>query len=298
MTPFSAIDLEKLPASDIVETLDFEDILAEMLTDLRERRPELTIDLESDPIYGILEVAAYREMHTRARINDASRAVMLAYAQKNDLDNLAAFFSVERQVVSPGDPDATPPVDPVLELDTRLRSRTQLSLEGHSTAGPVGSYIFHALAADPLVKDVDVDSPRPAEVVVTVLSSEGEGLPSDALLATVEAHLNAEDVRPLTDLVTVQAPTILRYSVIAELFLFVGPDSEVVRVAAEKAVRDYVEARHRLGHDITLSGLYAALHQPGVQRVVLADPIEDLIVQSNQAAWPENILVIVSGRDE
>lgn len=92
MTPFSAIDLEKLPSPNVVESLDFEMILAEMLDDLRERNPEISITLENDPIYKILEVAAYREMSLRVRINFASRTVMLAYAVKVDLDNLAAFF--------------------------------------------------------------------------------------------------------------------------------------------------------------------------------------------------------------
>lgn len=297
MTSFSAIDLEKLPAPNIIENLDFETILESMLNDLRTRSPELNINVESDPVYKILEVAAYREVLLRSRINDASRAVMLAYAIDDDLENLAAFFDVERQLVSPGDPTTIPPTLPVFESDSRLRTRTQLSLEGHSTAGPIGSYRFHALAADPRVKDVDIASPSPGEVVVTILSTENMGVPNTELLALVDSLLNDEDVRPLTDHVTVQAASIVSYNVIAELILFSGPDSSVVQKAANDALNNYVNAQHQLGRDITLSGIYAALHQPGVQRVNLTEPISDLVIQPHQAAWPTNINITFGGRD-
>lgn len=298
MSGFSAIDLTKLPVPDIVEPLDFETILSEMTADLQSRDPAFNALVESDPAIKILEVAAYRELLLRARINDASRAVMLAYATGNDLDHLAAFFGVVRQVVDPGDADAIPPVPATFESDDRLRKRTQLSLEGHSTAGPVGSYIFHALAASPAVKDVDVTSPSPGRVVVTLLSTDNEGFPSDELTDIVADKLNDKSVRPLTDDVSVQKAEIIHYIVSAELILYEGPDSEVVRQTADEHVRQYVEQHHLLGNDITFSGLYAALHQEGVQRVILQEPSTDIVVASHQAAWCVSVSVTVSGRDE
>ncbi len=298
MSGFTAIDLAKLPSPEVVEQLDYEQILATMLSDLRNRDDQFTAIVESDPAYKILEVAAYRETLLRARINDASRAVMLAYARKSDLDNLAAFFGVERQLVDPGDNEVIPPVPPTYENDNRFRKRVQLSLEGHSTAGPVGSYVFHSLTASAQVKDVDISSPSPGEVVVTVLSDDGEGVPSNELLAAVEKTLNAEDVRPLTDHLTVQAADILTYQVEASLVLYTGPDSEIVRGVAKQAVTDYVIRHHLLGNDITLSGLYAALHQEGVQRVDLISPLNDFVVAPHQAAWCTKISITDGGRDE
>lgn len=298
MSAFTAIDLEKLPPPEVVEPLDFESIYAEMLADLEIRWPEFTADRESDPVVKILESAAYREMILRARINDASRSVMLAFALKNDLEHISAFYGVERQQVTPGDPDAIPPVLPTYENDVRLRQRTQLSPEGHSTAGPVGSYIFHALAADPFVNDVDVVSPTPGNVVVTILSTENTGVPSAAVLDNVLSYLNADDIRPLTDRVTVNAAIIIPYVIDATLFLFDGPDGEVVRRSAEHAIQEYVSNRHRLGHDIALSGIYAALHQPGVQRVELTSPTDNIVIQPYQAAWNTRITINVGARSE
>ena len=77
-----------------------------------------------------------------------------------------------------------------------------------------------------------------------------------------------------------------------------GHPQEVIRLAAEAAVTAYVAAHHKLGHDITLSGLYAALHQPGVQKVALAAPVADLVVAANAASYCTGIVVAIGGTDE
>lgn len=300
MSGFSAIELSRLPFPGVVETLDFEKILEDMKCDLLRREPSLieALELESEPLTQLLEVFAYRELLLRARINDATQAVMLAYAKGADLDNLAALFGVSRLVVEEGEPEAQPPAPPTYEDDERLRHRVQLSLEGHSTAGPRGSYVFWGLSASPRVKDIEVQSPAPGDVEVTVLSTEGSGEADEELLFEVYVTLNCQDVRPLTDRVTVRAAKIIPYQVQASLTLYDGPDGEVVRQAAEKAANDYVIEHHRLGHDITLSGLYAALHQPGVQRVTLTQPTADVVVLPNQAAYCSALNVSMGGRNE
>jgi phage-related baseplate assembly protein len=294
MNPFNAIDLSKLPAPSVVEVLDFEVILAEMLDDLRERLPDYTNTLESDPVYKILEVAAYREMLLRARINDASRSVMLAFARSSNLDQLAAFYGVERLVIEAGDESVIPPRLPVLEDDERFRRRVQLRLEGYTTAGPRGAYSFHAMTADPRVKDVDVDSPSPGEVLITILSNEGDGVPTDDLLLAVNDYLNADTLRPLTDFVTVQAPTLKLYRVVAELDLLDGPDSGLVQRASQQNTQDYLSELNRLGQDITLSGLYAALHTEGVARVNLLEPLTDIAIASHEVGVNDFVSITLS----
>lgn len=91
------IDINKLPAPQIVEELDYETILTAMRAKLAELLPDWTAsDLESDPANKVLEVAAYREMLMRQRVNESVRACMLAFARSTDLDHLAANFGVER----------------------------------------------------------------------------------------------------------------------------------------------------------------------------------------------------------
>lgn len=298
MSQFTAINLALVAPPDVIEPLDFELILAEMLADLLERAPELDAQVESEPFMKLLEVCAYRELQLRARINDAARAVMLPYSAGTDLENLGSLFGVERLEISPADMTAIPPVAAVYESDSDFRYRIQLSLEGLSTAGPEGAYIYHALSADGQVLDASATSPSPGQVVITVLSRTGTGVPSAPLLANVLAKLSDESVRPLTDYVQVQAATIVQYQVSATLYFYAGPDREVIMANALAALEAYTNGQHRLGLDVTLSGIYAALHQPGVQRVDLASPAANLVVNRQSASYCTAINLSDGGLDE
>jgi len=295
---FTQIDLSELPAPEVIETLDYEAILGAMVADLQARDPTFSALVESDPAYKILEICAYRELILRERVNDAARAVMLATATGTDLDNLAALLGVSRLTIDAGDPAAIPPIGPTMERDADFRRRTQLALEGFSTAGPVGGYLFHALGADADVLDASVQSVTPGEVQVTVLSRTGDGTPSQSVLSAVEAALSGAAVRPLSDAVVVQAASVVTYSMAATLYFYDGPDRAEVLSAAETAAQAYADAQHRLGRDVTLSGIYAALHRPGVQRVELTAPATSVAVGANAASYCVSISLTDGGLDE
>ncbi|KXA71047.1 baseplate assembly protein [Bordetella hinzii] len=282
------IDLSLLPPPSVVEPLDFETVLATIKADVLAIAPELAdvLALESEPATKLCEVFAYRELLLRARINNAARATMLAHAEEGDLDNLAALFGVQRL---PG------------EKDARLRQRTQLSLEGYSTAGPTLSYVYHALSASTDVRDVWVDSPVPGTVRTVVLAEESEenprGVPGQALLDAVQANISADDKRPLCDTALTVAAQVLDYEVAASLVFQsgLGPGEQVLLAAAKDAALAYAQEQFRLGYDITVSGLKAALRQPGVSRVnIISPPMPDtedveqqdilIAVENDQAA--------------
>ncbi|MBF0169321.1 MAG: baseplate J/gp47 family protein, partial [Alphaproteobacteria bacterium] len=185
------VDLSKLPVPDAIETLDYEAILAARKAHMVELFAAAGVmadwnpDLESDPIVIMLQENAYREVTLRARVNDGIRAVMLASALGADLEGLGAWYGVERLTVTPADNNAVPPVAAVMESDDRLRRRIQLAPEGFSTAGPVGAYLFHGLSADADVLDCSITRPKAGDVLVTVLSTIGDGTASPELLAQV-----------------------------------------------------------------------------------------------------------------
>lgn len=286
MTAFSAIDLSKLPAPDLIETVDFETVLQACRDYLAEVAPDLADSLlESDPASKVLEVLAYRELLLRQRINEAARGVLLAAAGGADLDQLGAWWGVSRLLLDAGDPEAVPPVAPTYESDDAFRSRIQLALEGYTSAGPIGAYTFHALSAHGQVKSVSVTSPVAGDVLVTVLGTEDDGTPSAVVLTAVEAALNDQDVRPLCDTVTVQAATIVNYTVTAVLTIGSGPDAATVLASAQAAVETYVAAQHKVGARVALSGLYQALHQPGVEFVTLTLPAADITPTATEAAY-------------
>jgi len=276
----SQLDLSELPAPEAIEPLDYETIFAEMLADLRRFDPVFDALVESDPAYKVLQVVAYRELLLRAKENDKVRSVMLAFATGGNLDQIGANKGVVRLAN---------------ETDADFRKRIQLSPEGYTTAGSEGSYVFHGLSASPDVKDIQAVSPNPGEVVVYVLSRTGNGTAAAPLLATVDAALSADTVRPLTDQVTVESADVTTYAITAELTIFPGPDAEIVRAAAEAAVRAYASAVHRLGYDVTLSGLYAALHREGVQGVTLTAPTANLVAGLGEAYFANAFTVTVAG---
>lgn len=291
---FTVVDLSQLPAPNVVETLDFETILSAMIADLQERDPTFTALVESDPAYKILEVCAYRELLMRQRVNEAAKAVMLAYATGSDLDQLGANVGVQRQVITPADDTTVPPTPAVMESDEDFRARIQLSPEGYTTAGSEGSYVFHGLGADADVKDIQAISPEPGKVTVYVLSRTGDGTAPAETIAAVASTLNGETIRPMTDEVTVLSANIVNYTITAELTLFPGPDANVVLQSAIDAVTAFAEAQRRIGYDVTLSGLYHALHQPGVQNVSLTSPTASLVLGDGQASYCTAINVTVA----
>lgn len=294
------IDLARLPVPSVIEVIDFETIYADRKARLISLYPAdqqaevaATLQLESEPMAILLQENAFREVVLRQRINDAARAVMLAYAQGADLDNLAALLDVERLTITPADAENN--IAAVMESDADLRKRVQLAPEGFSVAGPEGAYISASLKADGRVLDAAVKSPTPGAVLVTVLSRVGDGTAPGDLIAAVAASLNAEDVRPLTDAVTVQTAQIVGYQVQATVYTFPGPDSAVVLAAARTQLDAYVADCHRLGREVVISGIHAALHVAGVERVVLALPAADIHVTDTQAPYCTGIAITYGG---
>ncbi|MDT9886727.1 baseplate assembly protein [Klebsiella pneumoniae] len=299
------IDLSQLPPPVVVEPLDFETLFAQRKAAFIAMYPEdeqeeiaSTLELESEPITMLLEENCYRELLLRQRVNEAARAVMLAYSTDSDLDNLAVNFNVERLTIQEEDDSVTPPIEAVMESDADLRTRTQQAFEGLSVAGPTAAYEFWGRSADGRVADISAVSPTPACVTISVLSREGDGTASDDLLSVVAAALNDEEVRPVADRVTVQSAEIVPYQIDATLYIYPGPEAEPVRQASEQQLQAYIAAQNRLGRDIRLSAIYAALHVEGVQRVELAQPVADIVLSDYQASHCTEYTITVGGYDE
>lgn len=288
MKTFTPIDLAQLPDPKVVEQLDYEQILEQRKAALLALWPEAEraeiaarMALESDPLNKLLQENAYRELVWRQRVNEAALATLLAKARGADLDQVAANYNVHRLVVTP----ATDQAPAVMEGDDALRERAQMAFEGLSTAGPRNAYVYHARSADGRVADATAVSPAPAEVVVTVQALAGDGSAPADLLAGVLAALSDEDVRPVADRVTVQGAQILPYSVTATLYLAsTGPEAEPILAAAEARCRALVNARRRLGVEVSASAVHAALHVEGVRKVQL-NGWADIVPTAYQAGY-------------
>ncbi|EMB8996701.1 MULTISPECIES: baseplate assembly protein [Enterobacter] len=296
---YDVINLSALAVPDAIVVPDAADIFTRWLARLRELDPEFDALVESDPAYKQGEINAYQLTLAFQRVNDAVRAVFLASARGADLDQIGAGFNVSRLVINPGDPDAVPPVDPVYEDDDAFRERIQLSWAQLNTAGARNAYRFHAKSADNDVLDADAYGPethnRPGEVDVYVLSRTGNGEASPGLTEKVMSELSADEVRPLTDYVSVKSATIVSYAVTAELDIPDGPDAQTVLEHAISTLTSYTLLSHRINGLVPLSAIYAALQQPGVSRVRLISPVADLEAAAGQAPWCSAINVTRKG---
>lgn len=173
------------------------------------------------------------------------------------------------------------------ETDEALYERMQESVEAYTTAGPAGAYIYHAKSASALISDVTASSPSAGVVDIRVLL-EGGVLPDSELLGIVSAALNDDRIRPLTDQVTVSAPTAVSFDV--AFTYYVSSDSGMSLTAAaeavDRAVEDYISWQTaKIGRDINPSYLIQLVMQAGVKRVEVTSPVYTQL-SSTQAAQP------------
>ncbi len=283
----AAIDLAAFPPPEAVETLDFEAILAAVMADAQARFDAAGIAydvgaLETDPVKIVAEAASYREMLLRARVNDAIRANLLAFARGVDLDHLAAFYDAARL------PD---------EGDDRFRLRTQLIIQGRSTGGTEPRYRAVALGASLRVADAAVyrvgTSPR---IQIAVIAAANNGVADAGLLALVAAAVNASAVRMVNDTIEVIAAVTNTVNVAARIWLLPDTSAAIVEALVPAIRADWV-AEGGLGFDLTREWLLARLMKTGVQRVEIVTPDENVIVSPGRAVALGAVTLTLMGRD-
>lgn len=270
MSRFSAVnlDLSRLQSPQAIRGLGYESILAQRMERLRELLDAAGIEydalgLESDPAAKLQETDAYRELLNISAINDAVRSGFIAFAVGSDLDHLGAFYGTARH-------DG--------ESDADYRRRILLAPEAFSAAGTQGAYMYHALAADPRVRHVDAWSPAPGQVIVAIQSREGKGRASDELVEKVRLYLSREDIKPLTDALSVRSASIIDYEIELTGFILPGPAPDTVREDMVASIEAMTLARKTPSRDVPLSAIKAAAHVGPVDRVVVNRPTSDVIV--------------------
>jgi phage-related baseplate assembly protein len=258
---------------DVVEVPDFAVLRAAWLARYAELRQIDVSELnDNDPAVHILEVGAYREMLAIARHNDAVRATYLSHAFGQQLDDLGAdpFYDLERLVMDEGDPDAVPPVPPLMESDDAYRQRLALAPSSRSVAGPSGAYEVLAKSAFAGILDVRVTSPAPSEILIEVLHDDAD----TEILDAVEAAVSADDKRPLTDLVTVEFADKEAATLNITLYVPDGPDLSAVEAAALargnqilQPIAKRVRSVEKLLEGSSIDGIAGACIVPGVRSI-------------------------------
>jgi phage-related baseplate assembly protein len=274
-------DLSLLPAPGVVEDLKYESILSrqrakfmEVWQAVRLAYPEAVLPaydvelLETDPATIGNEAETYRETVLRARINDAVRANLLAFATGSDLDHLGAFYDVLRMTD---------------ERDDRFASRIILAIQGRSTGGTEPRYRFIALSADIGVADAIVYTQGRSPLIrVAVYSTAPDGVASPALLAKVNAALQAPDVKMVNDTIEVASAVRKVVDIAADYWLLPEASVDTSTVAEDNLRTSWLGIRS-LGRDLTVAWWTSKLMVPGMHKVAPIAPIADTIANPAEA---------------
>jgi phage-related baseplate assembly protein len=319
--PFHDKDLALLPPPQVLEGIDYEQLLARRKNNVNALQPLLLdtsgkptvmpatlvetdtesywkipldaaaglyyLDLESDPATRLLQADTYHELLFRQRVNESALATMPAFATGSDLDHIALRYGITRLTVTP----ATNTTPAVLETDGAFRVRMLLAIEGFARGGSQGWYLFNTLSASGKVKDAHVYSPTPCDITITVLSHDGDGTASAELLETVRTAIHDRHTRVLGDRITIRSAEVLHYSLSADVWMYPGPSSDTVLKAINTAFTRYRAQSERIGHWVAQSGVDAALHQPGVYRAVVTSPALPLQIATHQAPYCDGLTI-------
>ena len=287
----STVDFSQLLPPSLITELSYEAIFTKRkesfisLYDASEQQAvrEL-LQRESEPVVKLLQENAYLEMLYQAKCNADARSLLLAYAEKSDLDHLALTeYGLTRLVVTPANNTVIPPIDTVYESDERLRERCLLSFDGMNTAGSANAYRYFTLSADGRVDGIKVRSdeanPYLLDIVITQVDSlNGEA--SAELITAVQKVLDPDHVRPVCDRPTVKSSSATNYQIEAQLYVGKNAEDALLLEAANIRLDKYIKNAQKNGESIYRSAIFAALHVDGIQRVVITSPENDLVMDS------------------
>ena len=158
--------------------------------------------------------------------------------------------------------------------DDEFYNLLMTSTDAWSAAGPIGAYKYFAKSVSSDIADVVVNSPDPGEVAIYALMSDGTKA-SSAVKALIAAACNDDQVRPLTDTVSVEDPTEVSYDITLTYYMSTesGMSSAEITAAVNEAINEYkLWQSGRLGRDINPSKLIQMIVEAGAKRVVLTAP--------------------------
>lgn len=165
------------------------------------------------------------------------------------------------------------------EGDDRFRERIRLAPSSFSVAGPLAAYRYYALSADPDIIDVNISSPTANNIVIVPLM-EGGTIPDEDTIQKVK-DVFADDIRPMTDIVTVKAPEQVTYDINIKYYCTLDNEADAITIVeGEGGALEQYQAWQcgALGRDINPDQLKKFILAPkngseAVERVDIVSPV-------------------------
>ena len=161
-----------------------------------------------------------------------------------------------------------------IESDEDFADRIYLAPGSYSVAGPTDAYVYHTKSYSSSIGDVEVSSPDACEVEVRFLMADNS-LPTAGMIAEVEDYLSADDIRPLTDQLTVLAPTGQNFDINVTYYINKSDTDKAVSIQAAvgAAIAEYINWQTgTIGRDINPSVLTEMMVAAGAKRVTVTSP--------------------------
>ncbi|GEP11819.1 baseplate J/gp47 family protein [Methylobacterium gnaphalii] len=301
LSRFAAIDLARLPDRPVTAR-GYDAIYAAYMADLASRlnaegipynvagTPGNVVNLATDTYAITGRAFGYAVEAVEAAIDDAVYSVLVPWSFGPYLDALGAGQTppVGRKAIVANPRPYVYGTDSVddWQPDDVYRALILLAPEALSTCGPEGAYVWFTLEV-PGVLSAGCYGPMSfggtrlapfvplGEVRIPVLANAGDGTASTALVAAVQAAVSADSRRPIADLVTASAATVLPWSFAATLYCGPGVDLGAVGMAAYSRLRALADFQHRPGGSVLLQDVFAACKVPdatGTPLVGFVDP--------------------------
>lgn len=191
------------------------------------------------------------------------------------VDPVPYIYAVTNTTTSAGGTDT--------EDDASLTERIYLYPSSYSAAGSEAAYIYWAKTYRADVADVVAYSPAAGGVTVNFLLDTG--LPTQDDINGMAAHLSAKTIRPLTDKVTVQAPTSVPYNITLTYYIDSVDAAKATTIQANvnRAIAAYKEWQRTIGRDINPSELIRKIMDAGAKRVAVTAPVYTEVNSSSVA---------------
>lgn len=185
-----------------------------------------------------------------------------------------------------------------LEPDENYRKRIREIPESFTTAGSKGAYEFWSKTASSNIIDVKVHSPSATNVDVYIWTENG--VVSQELKNRVSEVLNEENIRPLTDNLSVKEPLKINYNI--NFDYYINKENEtlvnIIKENVTKTVGEYVKwQKGKIGRDINPDELIKRLKIAGVKRISLRNPVFTKL-NFNQIAINSSIVSNYQGVEE
>jgi phage-related baseplate assembly protein len=315
------LDRNQLPTPEAIARPSFDGVVAKFKQDfiakVQTENPVLAVQLTQtleqpgELLTKMFETFSQYLLNEIERRNQQALQLLPGWAQDTNLDNLVAHQGIKRQVLSPGDDQAFPPVAAVKESDDALFLR--YLLQSHAPAAgsrmqykaalltldekpiitidkPAANKVRLTYTLDPQgwaakIKDANGLRTSPGEVMATILARAGSGQADAVLLEAVRTHMQRDDVSPGTDNITVQSAKIVEYQQHVVVQIGQGPDPQITQESVQQSLQEYANQQHKLGAEIHPDFISHLLYSQGAKRAQVVSPSAAIVCDADQAPW-------------